>query len=415
MEYNNYAKPAALGSDSILIQNFLVNNPTYFSNNKALIDKTPRYMEKFSELFGLYPFYKEKYGHAQAFIGGGMEHATMTTIQNFEEHLVAHELAHQWFGDNVTCATWNDIWLNEGFATYGQVLMQEKLPALFPTSAAAQMNSLHQGVLSNPGGSVYVPIADSYNEGRIFNYRLSYGKGAAVVHSLRFEMQNDTLFFNTLKTFQQRFKDTFATTSDFKQVAEQVSGKNLTDFFNQWVYGEGYPTYSVTYYKQDTDTLVLNISQVTSMPGVTPVFKGLMEYKISSQQGDTVIRIRQTANEQNFKIYYKKSPTGVEVDPNNWVINKVGSTVVGTNTITAAEGGVKIYPNPAHSSISIRFGDMLFDNLQIVDAKGRVIQTLSLPRGVTLYTLPVKVSTGVYFLRLLGKTGNVTEKIIIRR
>jgi aminopeptidase N len=89
-------------------------------------------MEKMSELFGTYPFYKEKYGHSQADIGGGMEHATMTTLKNFGEHLVAHELGHQWFGDNVTCASWSDIWLNESFATYTEVLMQEKLADLFP-------------------------------------------------------------------------------------------------------------------------------------------------------------------------------------------------------------------------------------------------------------------------------------------
>lgn len=131
MEYNNYAKPAAIAPDSILIQNLLVDNAAYFNTVKASIDKTPPYVEKMSELFGIYPFYKEKYGHSQADIGGGMEHATMTTLKNFNEDLVAHELGHQWFGDNVTCASWSDIWLNEGFATYSEVLMQEKLPELF--------------------------------------------------------------------------------------------------------------------------------------------------------------------------------------------------------------------------------------------------------------------------------------------
>lgn len=230
MEYKNYAKPAAIAPDSILVQNLLFNNIDYFNTVKASIDKTPRYIEKMSELFGIYPFYKEKYGHSQAGIGGGMEHATMTTLKNFDEHLVAHELGHQWFGDNVTCASWRDIWLNESFATYIEVLMQEKLPDLFSATAAAQMTNLDERVMSQPGGSVYIPSEYEYDEGRIFDYRLSYAKGATALHNLRFEMQSDTLFFNTLKAYQQTFKNSFAATNDFKMIAEQVSGKNLTDF-----------------------------------------------------------------------------------------------------------------------------------------------------------------------------------------
>jgi aminopeptidase N len=418
MEYDNYAKPAALAGDSILVQNYLVNNPTYFANNKVLLDKTPRYIEKFSELYGLYPFYKEKYGHAQANIGGGMEHATMTTLQNFEEQLVAHELGHQWFGDNVTCASWNDIWLNESFATYSQYLAIEKLPSLFPITAANQMVNFHNTIMSLPNGSVYVPLTDTYNESRIFDYRLTYAKGAGVLHNLRFEMQSDTLFFNTLKTYQQRFKDTFATTSDFKQVAEQVSGKNLTDFFNQWIYGEGYPTYSVMYQKQGTDTLVLNVTQTTSWTPVTPLFKGLMEYKITSAQGDTVVKLNQTANNQTFKIYYPKTPTDVVVDPNNWVINGTGTITMGPQLPAPPPpilGGIKFYPNPVKSSLNISFGNATFETIQLIDFKGRVMQTIALATGVALYTLPMHVPAGVYLVKLIGKNQTVSEKIVVGR
>ena len=236
LEYNIYAKPAAIAPDSILVQNLVYNNPAYFASVKSQIDKTTRFIEKFSELFGLYPFYKEKYGHSQANIGGGMEHATMTTLQSFEEDLVAHELAHQWFGDNVTCGTWNDIWVNESFATYSQYLMQQYLPALFTKTAEQTMLEFHDNVMGEPGGSIVVPPAQTYDEGRIFNYRLTYAKGATALHNLRFEMQSDTLFFNTLKTYQQRFRNSFATTTDFKQVAEEVSRKNLTNFFNERIY-----------------------------------------------------------------------------------------------------------------------------------------------------------------------------------
>ena len=324
--YKNYAKPTIMGGDSILIEHFIVDNPSYFAGIKATLDFTPFFLEKMSELFGLYPFYKEKYGHQMAYIGGGMEHQTNSTMQGFNFELVAHELAHQWFGDNVTCANWQDIWINEGFATYLENLMRQLFPSLAVTSAAQQMTSRHNDIMSYANGSVYITVP-TFNEGRIFSGRLSYNKGCAAIHTLRFEMQNDSLFFKTLKTFQQQFKDSFATTADFKRVAEQVSGKNLTDFFNQWIYGEGYPTYDLGYYKYGSDTLVINVNQTTSWPTVTPLFTGLMEYKITSAQGDTTIILSQSSNFQTFRIPYSKTTTGIVVDPNNWIVNKVGSVL----------------------------------------------------------------------------------------
>lgn len=413
LEYKNYAKPAAIAPDSILIQNLLFNNAEYFNSVKALIDKTPRYLEKMSELFGIYPFYKEKYGHSQADIGGGMEHATMTTIKNFEEHLVAHELGHQWFGDNVTCASWSDIWLNESFATYTEVLMQEKLADLFPTTAAMQMTSLHERVMSQPGGSVYVPISSAFDEGRIFNYRLTYAKGATALHNLRFELQSDTLFFNILKAYQQKFKDSFASTDDFRQLAEQVSGKNLVDFFNQRIYGEGYPTYSVTYLKHGTDTLVLNVNQATSMPGVTPLFTGLMEYKILSPQGDTIIKLNQTTNNQTFSVFYTKTPTGVEVDPNNWVLNKTDTIIEGTSTMPPAPQKVTVYPNPVKDEILISLPPDMYTTMRLLDVNGRNLANYIIPAGATLFKQKIALPAGIYFLYLSGNKKNTVQKILV--
>ena len=329
-DYLNYAKPAAMAPDSILIQHYIVNTPTYLNNVKTNLDKTPRFVEKMSELFGLYPFKDEKYGHAMANIGGGMEHQTMSTMANFGTALIAHELGHQWWGDYVTCASWNDIWLNEGFATYSEQLMIEKLPALFTTtSATTNMLNLHTSVMSATNGSVYVPDASLFDENRIFSSRLSYNKGATTVHNLRFEMQSDTLFFNTLKNFQQQYQNNVATTSNFKTVAENTSGKNLTDFFNQWIYGEGYPTYNITYYRPTGDTMLLLVNETVSAPTVTPFFKGLLELKITSLQGDTTVLVNVTGNNQVFKIAYNKTPTGIVIDPNNWIVNKTGTVTSG--------------------------------------------------------------------------------------
>lgn len=416
LDYRNYAKPVAITGDSILIQHLIANNQSYFNSQKAALDETPHYVEKMSELFGLYHFYKEKYGHVQVRIGGGMEHQTMSTMHNFDDELVPHELGHQWFGDNVTCATWSDIWLNEGFAAYCQYLMREFSPSTFFTNTAfSHMGEVHFNVLAQPGGSVYVPAADAYNEGRIFDPRLSYNKGSATIHNLRFEMQSDTLFFNTLKEYQRRFKDSFATTTDFKTVAEQVSGKNFTNFFDQRIYGQGYPTYNISYTKDGNDSLMFTVSQTTSMPAITPFFSGLLELKITSAQGDTIIKINNTTNNQQYKIKYEKTPTGFQVDPNNWVLNKVGDIVTSINTITAAQAGVSIFPNPASSFVKLKLPANTYHTLQIADVQGRIVESRNIQPSTTNLQIDFQLNSGIYFIKLAGKKGNVVSKILVSK
>lgn len=132
-----------------------------------------------------------------------------------------------------------------------------------------------------------------------------------------------------------------ATATDFKQVAEATSGKNFTDFFNQWYYGEGYPTFNITYFRPNSDSLLLLVNQTVSAPGITPFFKGLYELKITSEQGDTTVLINMVANNQIFKYRTAKVPTGIIVDPNNWVLNQTGTItngIVVPVTFTKLEG-----------------------------------------------------------------------------
>ncbi|HRD37219.1 MAG TPA: M1 family aminopeptidase, partial [Bacteroidia bacterium] len=199
-EYNMYAKPTYLAGDSIFIQNYIydgaINNPTWISGQKVQLDRIKQTMEFLCDRYGMYPYYKEKYGHCMAPFGGGMEHQTMSSMGFFDFEIDAHELGHQWWGDNVTCKSWSDIWINEGFASYTEHLCNQYLnPSAFMTS----LNSAHNNVMTQNGGSVYFTNSDTMNTNRIFSGRLTYDKGGAIVRTLQFEINNDSVWFPLLR------------------------------------------------------------------------------------------------------------------------------------------------------------------------------------------------------------------------
>ncbi len=322
-EYSIYAKPDSLPNDSIHILNYVFDYPNCLESNINNINNTKNFMELLSDLYGLFPYYKEKYGHYMWYPTSfsGMEHITMSGVRSFGYDLVSHELAHSWFGDEITCATWQDIWINEGFATYTQYIVRENL--ISKANADAQMLAYHNYIMLSPAGSVYVPAASLTSWGRIFSTRYTYRKGGALLHMIRFEMQDDSLFYKTLWEYRQQFKDSVATGMDFKNVCEQVSGIDFDDFFNQWYFGEGYPIFDLDWW-QDEDTLFLAVHQGTSTP-VTPLYKLHMEYGIQMAENDTTILVFQETNDTLYKIILTEEVTNVEIDPNNWVLNQTGN------------------------------------------------------------------------------------------
>ena len=410
IDYTIYAHPAGT-TDSVRIQNYLydnTHNPSVLSTFQTSINQTADFIELYSDLFGLYPFINEKYGHSMAPLGGGMEHQTMTTLGMFNFDLVCHELGHQWWGDYVTCGTWSDIWLNEGFATYCEYLAKQNLD---PGTAQQWLTDVHTSVMSAADGSVYIPAAQTTDVNRIFDSRLSYDKGGAIIHQMRFETQNDTLFFQTLKNFQSQYGYSTAIGLDFKSVLETTTGINFTDNFNQWYFGEGYPTYNIIW-NQVADTVTFTATQTTSMPSITSLFKMLMEYKLNSASGDTLIKVYQTANTNTFKIHTHKAISGMVVDPNDWVINKVGSIIVGTENIENPMF-FSIGPNPVQDYVFVFIeNNSNFEKyISVYDITGRELIKYNTSQNSTKINLS-ELSNGYYLIKVTDGKNSYSKKII---
>lgn len=414
-DYSIYAHPQGMGEDSLLIQNFIYNVPENIEVKKEPISKTIDILELFSDLFSLYPFIDEKYGHCQTQLGGGMEHQTMSTMGEFSFHLIAHELGHMWFGDNVTCATWNDIWINEGFATYTDYLANEYL--LGDSAATVFITRAQNHAMEALTGSIYVPDEAIYpgNEWRIFSGALSYDKGASIIHMLRHEINNDQLFFDILKKFQLDFAGGTATGDDFRFVAEELSGIDLGQFFDQWYYGQGFPIYNYTYWNEPGGKFYLSSTQSTANPNTT-LFKMKMDYRLVFNDGsDTIVSFYQTDNLNVFSLQLNKLVVDIEVDPNNWTLEMTSSISL-TPEKELEPGYFTIGPNPAKESTKLFFlvSDSSFKNIRITNIRGQLI----FETNTTENTINIAIGnfeSGIYTVSVSNSGNIVTKKLIIQK
>ncbi|MGZ3920062.1 MAG: M1 family aminopeptidase [Bacteroidia bacterium] len=415
-EYNLYAHPLYLPGDSILIQNYIYDNAinnSAWNSQKLTLNKMPQVLEFESKMYGMYPFYKEKYGHCMAPFGGGMEHQTMTSLGFFDYYVDAHELGHQWFGDNVTCKSWGDIWINEGFAAYTEHLVAQYLDNI---NFMTNLNAAHTSVMSQPGGSVFFTGADTLNANRIFDSRLTYDKGGAIIHTLRFVTNDDSLWFNTLRGFQNTYKNSTASAQDFKNYHSTQTGINTTQFFNQWYYGEGYPTFTVKY-NFVGNTCYIKSVQSTSTPSSVPLFITPMEYKITrSGAPDTIVRVNHANATENYTFNLLGTVTGVVCDPNNWVINKVvGPTLdasLGFEDHFNQLADISIGPNPTKNTIVISNVNEA-GTVELFDINGRMLMKNNLSEGMTIDLS--NYSNGIYTVKLLNRNGSSFTKKIVKQ
>lgn len=403
--YNFYIQQAYLSSINapLDIRNYVFS----YNNMQAVKDQTAHTVEiihLYDSLFGTYPFYKEHYGHTQFTWGGGMEHQTMSFMVNFGYDLIAHELAHQWFGDKVTCGSWHDLWLNEGFATYSNLMCYNFLKTRPEWISILKQNK--EDVLSQPGGSVFAQ--DTTQIAPLFDYRTTYQKGALVLHQLRW-MLGDKAFFGALKKYQ---KDTnlaygFARQDNLKFHFEQESGLDLDDYFNDWINREGYPIYNISW-SQSSDGLKFVLRQSQSHPSV-PLFNVPVPLLVKGQQSDSLVVVPINSSYEEFSIKLPFKVKEVVFDPDEWLLAKAVMTFPDPNLTL-----LTLYPNPFNGILNISLDGLDMESWEIVDACGRSVISRD-------YNTPVlkgniekidcnSLANGVYLIKI---TGN--EKILLRR
>ena len=399
-EYLQYAKPKQL-ADSILIQHYIYNNPLAYSNNATSINATKSLVELFSDLYGLYPFYKEKYGHVMAPFSGGMEHQTMTSLGIFNFGIVAHELAHQWFGDNVTCATWKDIWLNESFATYSEYIAAKYLTTA--SNTATVLTTMHN-TAKKIDGSVY--FIDTTNVSRIFSSEITYNKGGSAVRVLHY-LLGDSLFFRVCKTYQVQFANGNATTNDLRLLVNSLSGKNYDYFFNQWIYGLGYPNYALKW-NQIGNQLFINIDQ-SNLKSANNLFQLSLPIVVKTANSDTTIYVLQGDAKNSYQFSLATPIISVVLDPENWILKS--STVtkdasIGNEEHLFSKENIIVYPNPTNGNVMVNTNKNETVTLSVYNMQGKlcltkesfksgVLETSILQKGI--YLLVIKTNEGLVY------------------
>jgi hypothetical protein len=386
---------------------------------KDALSKTVDMLEVYSSLFGRYPFFKEKYGHAQFGWGGGMEHQTISSMGAFSESIISHELAHQWFGDMATCARWQDIWLNEGFATYCEGLYLEAKGGKEAYKSfirrISQSARLAQGTLY---------IQDISSVGNIFNYAKSYAKGAVVLHLLRAEL-GDTIFFRSLRAYLSAPGIAYgsATTDDFRRVVENVSGRQMKYFFDQWIYGENYPTYQLYFssFALGGGKFRAKIHLRQNANSNPSVFVSTIEFKFSGDYGrDTTIAAVMTAIDSEFIFDIGFEPKGFSFDPDEKLLKDVIIFNAPVDLLSSSTAVLMDnFPNPFTNETTIGFflPHEEFITLRLFDLSGALVKDIFAGRfGQGIYTKKisaVELASGVYFVRLSSPRWQRLKKIIV--
>jgi aminopeptidase N len=437
--------PVTIGTTSVPIKYQLFNRTSYTSILTAL-DFSKLELELFSNKFGDYPFKNEKFGVYEFAFSGGMEHQTnigLNASALTSWSIIAHEVAHQWFGDAVTCKTWNSLWLNEGFASYCEVLAAEQIPSL-GKSALSRITSIKSSARTT---TVPVYIANVSNSNTVWtgaNTTAIYDRGAMIVSMLR-ALSGDTKFFEATKNYISDPSLAYgsANTDNLRQKFETaLGGANLSGFFSDWVNGVGTPSYGIEWNNTTTNSISLKLTQTRSTNSNVTYFRTPVVLKVAGNSGaeQTIVlydnagslslagngSIGAGTGTNKITLSLPFTPTSVQFDP--------GNVTVATGTITFNSGLTQrlsdvslaeddnmlkfktaVYPNPSANAFTLNIDSLdkttpiemyIVNELgAVVDYKENILLNQNISFGNTL-------EAGIYFVHLNQGKEQLSTKIV---
>ena len=403
--YEVYSHEVANNGNPFDVVNYVY--PEDLAYAQANTGVTVDIMDLFTNLFEEYPYASEKYGHAQFGWGGGMEHTTVSFMGGFSRGLVAHELAHQWYGDKITCGSWKDIWLNEGFATYlsGLVIEDFDGDSAFRSWRSGKINS----ATSQNGGAVYIPDQDTTDVGRIFSSRLSYNKPSMVLHMLRRKLGDATFFLG----MQEYLSDPnlaygYAKTPDFVTKMENVSSVDLTEFFDDWIYNQGYPSYSISWHQINATQVSVQINQTQSHASVS-YFEAPVPIRLHGANNEVLdVVLDNTSNGENYLVDVTFPVTLLLFDPELHLISKNNSVVLGIDEVDMSSSFL-VVPNPTKLDFLIeKPDDVTISRILIYDALGRIVLEPKVNDIISVES----ISSGFHFVTFETNKGLIRRTLI---
>jgi len=405
--YSNYVP--LVGGDSLQVLNYVYPEDSAMAH--AMTPDIINTIKFYDSLTIVYPFANEKYGHLQFGWGGGMEHQTMTFLVGFDHGLMAHECAHQWFGDHVTCGSWEDIWLNEGFASYFETLTEERY---FHPTFVWQLQQRILNISSVPDGSVLCD--DTMSVGRIFNGRLSYWKGSYVLHMLRWKL-GDSAFFAGIKNYltDPQLAGGYAKTPQLKAHLENASGQNLTGFFNDWYYNQGWPSYQLLW-TQFGNAVSLTVNQTTSHFSV-PFYEMPIPIEFKGAGHDTIIVFDHTFSGQVFNTTLNFTVDSVKFDPDLHILAANNTVTQGIADLALLSNQISVYPNPVKIDITVSIQLKATDELifEMFDVIGKKVFSKKemVAAGNSVKTISTDhLAKGEYFIKVKGSEIDFAQKIM---
>ena len=401
--YEIYSDWATLSDGTHLeILNYVF--PDEVDTFKLLTPLAVEFIEYYSTLLIDYPFKKEKYGHARVQGMANMEHQTMTTLASTTDYVMIHELAHQWFGDYITCGSWKDVWLNEGFATFFHVTFngrENKYRAIDAWNVAQWYAQLEEM------GSVFV--TDTTNESRIFSASLSYYKGACIVHMLQ-GLFGDSIFYQGLKNYlnDDRVKYGFATTKLFQEIMEATADTSLTEFVNDYIYGEGFPIYNINCHQVEKH-LEFELTQTQSSPN-SPFFD--MDIPVSVYHNDDVetIWLKNRAESESFSFDLDFAPTRIVVNEYHHALGEFNYTY--TDVPLYRTGEFTAWFNSNNKTLNITTPANSEGELRMFNTNGQIIEQRNWTTDDSYFPV-ANYQPGIYLILFKSNEKLFSSKVLI--